>query len=147
MKNLLNPADRQEIISRINQLTPAHQGQWGKMDVAQMITHCQRPIELALKNPKPPRKLLGYILGPMAKKDVFGPTPFKKNGFTPPEFRVADQRDFLRNKEKLLTLIERYPVEMPQVSLLHPFFGAMPLDMWGEGMYKHLYYHLGQFGV
>lgn len=147
MKNLLNPSDRQEIVSRINQLTPGHKGQWGKMDVAQMLTHCQRPIELALTNPKAPRSFMGRILGPMAKKGVFGPVPFKKNGFTPPEFRVAEPRVFEESKEKLLKLIDRYPQEMPKVDLVHPFFGAMPLDQWGEGMYKHLDYHLGQFGV
>jgi hypothetical protein len=68
MKDLLNPADRGEIISRINRLTPEHKGLWGTMDVSQMLAHCQRPIELALKSPKPPRKFIGYILGPLAKK-------------------------------------------------------------------------------
>src|SRR5262249_39164882 len=121
--------------------------QWGKMDVAQMLTHCQRPLELALTNPKPPRKLIGYILGPMSKTSVFGPKPFERNGFTPPEFRVADQRVFQQSKEGLLKLIDRFPQEMPKVGLVHPFFGAMPLEMWGQGLHKHLDYHLGQFGV
>lgn len=147
MKNLLNNADRQEVLERINKLSPAAQAQWGQMDVGQMLAHCQRPLELALKNPKPGRSLMGRIFGPMAKEGVFGATPFKKNGFTPPEFKINTAEDFDANKAKLLALIERFAAEMPGVSLVHPFFGPMPLNQWGEGMYKHLDYHLGQFGA
>ena len=78
MKNLLNASDRQAIVSRIARLTHTTKGLWGTMSVAQMLTHCQRPIELALTRPKPGRKLLGYILGPMASKNVFGPKPYKR---------------------------------------------------------------------
>jgi hypothetical protein len=147
MKNLLDLAYRQEIIARINTLTPATQGQWGKMDVSQMLAHCQRPLELAYRDPKPSRTLMGRIVGPMAKKEVFGDRPFKKNGYTPPQFKVTEPQDFSPNKEKLIALIERFPIEMSGVSLAHPFFGPMPLEQWGEGSYKHLDYHMGQFGV
>ncbi len=147
MKNLLTPSDRQEIISRINALTSDHKGQWGQMDAGQMLAHLQKPLELALADPKPPRSLMGRIFGPMTKEGVFGPKLFKKNGYTPPEFKITDAQDFKTNKEKLLTLIERFPKEMPKVGLVHPFFGSMPLDQWGEGLYKHLDYHLGQFGA
>jgi hypothetical protein len=147
MKSLLNQSDRQELISRIHALTPGHQGLWGTMDVAQMLTHCQKPLELALTNPKPPRSLMGRILGPLAKNDVFGPKPYKKNGYTPPEFKITSPQEFKLNKEKLLGLIDRYPKEMPTVSLVHPFFRPLTLDQWAQGQYKHLDYHLGQFGV
>ena len=147
MKNLLTPSDRQEIISRINALTSDHKGQWGQMDAGQMLAHLQKPLELALADPKPPRSLMGRIFGPMTKEGVFGPKLFKKNGYTPPEFKITDAQDFKTNKEKLLALIERFPKEMPKVGLVHPFFGSMPLDQWGEGLYKHLDYHLGQFGA
>jgi hypothetical protein len=147
MKNLLNQTDRQEIISRVHTLSPDSKGQWGKMDVGQMLAHLQKPLELALLNPKPPRVLLGRILGPMAKPSVFGPKPYKRDGYTPPPFKITDAQEFEPNKKKLLDLIDRYPKEMPNVSLAHPFFGPMPLEQWSEGAYKHLDYHLGQFGV
>ena len=147
MKSLLNQSDRQEIISRIRALTSDHQAQWGVMDVSQMLAHCQRPLELALRATKPPRTLMGRIIGPMAKKEVFGDRPFKRNGYTPPQFKVTDAQEFKPNRDKLIALIERFPTEMPKVSLAHPFFGPMPLEQWGEGAYKHLDYHLGQFGA
>jgi hypothetical protein len=147
MKSLLNPTDRQEIINRINTLTPKHTGKWGKMDVGQMLAHCQKPLEIALTDPKPSRVLLGRIIGPFAKEGVFGPKPYKRDGYTPPPFKITTPQEFQPNKEKLLALIGRYPNEMPKVGLVHPFFGAMPLEQWVEGAYKHLDYHLGQFGA
>jgi hypothetical protein len=147
MKSHLNPTDRQEIINRINTLTPKHTGKWGKMDVGQMLAHCQKPLEIALTDPKPSRVLLGRIIGPFAKEGVFGPKPYKRDGYTPPPFKITTPQEFQPNKEKLLALIGRYPNEMPKVGLVHPFFGAMPLEQWGEGAYKHLDYHLGQFGA
>jgi hypothetical protein len=147
MKNLLNDNDRAEVTARVRALTADHKALWGQMDVAQMVTHCQRPIELALMNPKPARSLMGYLMGRLAKNDVFGPKPFKKGSFTPPQFKIVDPQDFHTNKEKLLQLIERFPKEMPNVGQVHPFFGPLTLTEWGQGQYKHLDHHLSQFGA
>jgi hypothetical protein len=147
MKNLLNQKDGQEIVDRIHTLTKSTQGRWGKMDVAQMLTHCQRPLELAFKNPKPARTLMGRIIGPLFRDDVFGPKPYKKNGYTLPPFKITGAQDFALNKEKLLALIEGFPTEMPKAGLVHSFFGPMPVEQWGKGAYKHLDYHLWQLGV
>ena len=37
VKNLFDATAKQEIIDRINKLTPQSERQWGKMDVAQML--------------------------------------------------------------------------------------------------------------
>ena len=147
MKSLLNPVDRQEVVSRINALTSDHKPQWGTMHAGQMLAHCQKPMELALSNPKSPRVFLGRIIAPLLKNSVFGPKPFEKGSYTPPEFRVSDKEEFKINKDKLLALIERYPKEMPNVGLVHPFFGPLTIEQWSEGQYKHLDHHLTQFGV
>ena len=47
VKNLFDTTVKQEIIDRINKLTPQSQRQWGKMDVAQMLAHCQMPLGVA----------------------------------------------------------------------------------------------------
>ena len=44
IKNLFDPSVKQEIIDRINKLTPQTQRQWGKMNVSQMLAHVQLPI-------------------------------------------------------------------------------------------------------
>ena len=48
VKNLFDPLVKQEIIERINKLTPQSQHLWGKMEVAQMLAHLQVPIGVGL---------------------------------------------------------------------------------------------------
>ena len=44
---MFDPAVKRDIIDRINKLTPQTQHKWGKMDVAQMLSHVQLPISCA----------------------------------------------------------------------------------------------------
>jgi hypothetical protein len=146
MKNLFHPETKEELITRLNKLTPETKGQWGKMDVAQMLAHCSKPLSLALLNPKPPRSFMGKLFGKSAKKGVMGPVPFKKNGYTPKEFRVTDPQIFEEQKKKILALIHQFTPENIS-DTTHPFFGKMEHEEWAQGNWKHLEYHLGQFGV
>lgn len=57
MKNLFHQEAAQEILQRIEKLTPESQALWGKMDVAQMLTHCGQVIKVPLQKitlAKPP---------------------------------------------------------------------------------------------
>jgi hypothetical protein len=146
MKNLFDASARQEIIDRINKLTPDSKPQWGKMSVAQMLAHNILPMELALQNPKPPRAFMGKLFGGMVKKKILSPEPFRKNGFTPKEFRIDSPQDFNSKKEKILDAINRFQ-RGAITDMVHPFFGHMTEDQWGELQYKHLDHHLQQFGV
>lgn len=146
MKNLFDDAARQEIIERINKLTPESKAQWGKMNVSQMLSHNILPMELALQNPKPPRVFMGKIFGGMVRKKILSPEPFKKNGFTPKEFRIDSPKEFNENKEKLLKLIDKFK-RGSITDTVHPFFGNMSEDDYGILQYKHLDHHLQQFGV
>ncbi|HXC05078.1 MAG TPA: hypothetical protein VNZ86_10035 [Bacteroidia bacterium] len=94
MKNLFNKQDKEEILQRIGKLTEATQPQWGKMSVGQMLKHCTLPLGMAMTNPKPKRSLMGKLMGGMFKGPVIGPTPFKKNGYTPKELKVETAEVF-----------------------------------------------------
>lgn len=146
MKNLFDDLPRQEIIDRINKLTSDSKAQWGKMNVSQMLHHNVLPMELALQNPKPPRVFMGKLFGGMVKKKILSPEPFKKNGFTPKEFKVVDEFDFNQQKENLLSIINKFQ-RGSITDTVHPFFGKMTEDNYGELQYKHLDHHLQQFGV
>jgi hypothetical protein len=146
MKNLFDSATREEILKRINSLNVQTKAQWGKMTVAQMLKHSTLPMAMALSNPKPARGLMGKIFGPLIKGAVIGPKPFKKNGFTPKEFRVDTQEMFDTQKERLVEMINRFtPANVSDKN--HPMFGTLTDAEWGQSQYKHLDHHLTQFGV
>jgi hypothetical protein len=146
MKNLFNPQDKQEILQRIGKLNETTQPQWGKMSVAQMLKHCTLPLGIAMANPKPARSLFGRLFGGMIKGPVIGPTPFKKNGYTPKIFKVDTLEVFNEQKNKLVGMLEKFNAASVS-DKVHPFFGPLTEAEWGESQYKHLDHHLTQFGV
>lgn len=149
MESLFNATENQEFIARIGRLTPETTPQWGKMKVAQMLAHCQVPLRAAVGDVKFKRGLMSKLVGGLVKKRVLGPTPFKQNLPTDPNFIVRDERQFEPEKERLLELVQRFQQGGPEglTREAHPFFGKMTAAEWDRLMWKHLDHHLRQFGV
>ena len=147
LKNLFDPAVRQEIIERINKLSPQSQPQWGKMNVSQMLAHLQMPMGVAVGSHHLPRTLFGRIVGRFAKPILYNEKPFKRNLPTDPSFIMTNlEKDFEKEKLGIVIMINNFKEENI-VNELHPFFGKLTKEQWSKGMYKHLDHHLQQFGV
>jgi hypothetical protein len=148
MKNLFERSTVEEVQSRLAQLRPNSQRQWGSMNVAQAVAHCSLGIELSSGALRPPRKLVGRIIGPLIKPKVLGnDEPMRRN--TPTMIAVDDERDFNLERERLRGLIDRFAAAGPSGCTTHPhsFFGPLTPDEWATLMYKHLDHHLRQFGA
>ncbi|MCW3107663.1 MAG: hypothetical protein JWQ09_2169 [Segetibacter sp.] len=149
MKNLFQPEVLEEIKQRIDKLQPNSKRLWGKMEVAQMLAHCTAALEVAAGEKFPPRMFIGRILGPFVKPIFSNEKPLKKNTPTDKSFLVIDQRNFEKEKSRLLELISRFSTGGPEKVTTHPhsFLGKLTPGEWSTGMYKHLDHHLRQFGV
>lgn len=149
MKNLFEKPVYDEIITRINQLTPQSSRLWGKMDAGQMLAHCKEAFKVPLSDKRMPRMLLGLLVGWMIKSKLYNDSPWKKNLPTAPNFRITDARDFNKEKEELVALINTFHHGGPEKvgRFPHPMFGSFTPEQWGMSMYKHLDHHLQQFGV
>ena len=83
MKNLFDAARVEEVKQRIARLRPDSQRQWGKMNAPQTVAHCSRGLALALGDLRPPRVLLGRIMGSIIKPKVFrNDEPLRRNSPT-----------------------------------------------------------------
>ena len=147
MKNLFNAADADEILARIEELSPSTIRQWGKMDVAQMLTHCGNVLEMGIVIVKPKRQLIGRLIGGLFKSKYSDEQPFSKGSPTSSEAMVVDLRNFEVEKVRLIGLIKKFSKEKIVTAHPHPFFGKLEPAQWSRGMYKHLDHHLRQFGV
>lgn len=149
MKNLFEKETADEVISRIDQLRPASQRQWGKMNVAQMMAHCSAALDMAAGRLNPPRMLIGRILGPLVRPIFTNEKPFSKNNPTEKRLIVVDQRDFAQEREQLKQKIQHFHEGGEAGCTRHPhaFFGPLSPQAWSRGMYKHMDHHLRQFGV
>lgn len=146
VKNLFDPAVKQDIIARINKLTPQSKAQWGKMNAGQMLAHCQVPIGVGLGTNKISRSFIGRIFGPFAKKMLYNDKPFKRHLPTDRTFVMKDEKNFEKEKQGLINVVNNFS-ENNIVGQPHPFFGKLTKEQWSKGTWKHLDHHLQQFGV
>ena len=149
MKTLFSNADLDEILRRLDGLKPGANRQWWKMDVAQMLAHCSAAMEVAAGQAFPPRLFIGRILGPLFKKSFVGEKEFGKNSPTDPSYVVTDQRNFDREKSRLVAVVRQFGEggEAKCTTHPHPFFGNLTPREWSIAMYKHLDHHLRQYGA
>ncbi|HMT27658.1 MAG TPA: DUF1569 domain-containing protein [Bacteroidia bacterium] len=145
-QDLIKPEVKASIIARINKLSPQSVALWGKMNVAQMMTHCQAQLRVAVGDEKLNHSIMGMLFGNWARKKLLEDKPFSKNLPTAPSFIVKNQPDFEEAKNKLIGLITRFN-ENSITKNPHPFFGKMTIEEWSTGTWKHLDHHLKQFGV
>lgn len=149
MKSLFDSQTTTEILTRIDQLNEASEGQWGKMEIGQMLYHCQFPLRLALgkykmKKPNPLMKLLFKSF----KKSMYDDKQWKPNLPTAKGFKVMDKKDFEAEREELIALINEFHLKKDKIAWEpHPAFGTFTHDQWGQMQFKHLDHHLRQFGV
>ncbi len=149
MNDLFKSVTALTVKSRIEALQPDSKALWGKMNVAQMLSHLQVPLQGALGEVKLKRTLIGYLFGGIAKKQMVNEKPFKQNLPTDPAFIRKDDRDFYLEKSKLLDGIDKFVAVGPKGLSRepHPFFGKLSPEEWSVLMWKHIDHHLRQFGV
>ena len=149
MKSIFNASDNQEIINRIESLSPESKALWGKMTVDQMLSHCIAPIDIAFGNSSFKANFLMRLLGKMVKGKMLKQDVFNKNSPTAPSFIRSDKYDFEATKKELIGKIKQFEKEGHAVikNQKHPFFGTMTYDEWDHLHYMHLNHHLQQFGV
>jgi hypothetical protein len=139
-----------EIIDRINKLTPESQPIWGKMNVAQMLAHNNVAFDITSgKIPASYNFLMRWMLKTFVKPTVVGDKPYGKNGRTAPVFIVADERDFTAEKAKLVKNFKRFNAEGSSAyeGKVSASFGKLTSQEWSNQYWKHLDHHLRQFGV
>ena len=147
VKNLFDPAVKQEIIERINKLTPQTKQLWGKMNVSQMLAHVQMPIRIAYGTHRPKGSFILRVIGPLFKSKLWDKVPYKHSLPTDPTFVMTGiEKDFEKEKDAILELIHKFTNESIAGDR-HPVFGKLTKENWSKATWKHLDHHLQQFGV
>ena len=149
METLFQLTAAGEILNRLEKLQPDAKPLWGKMNVSQMLAHCQVPLQASLGEKQLKRTFMGLLFGKIGKKQVLKPEPFKKNLPTDPRFVIKNTPDFTTEKQQLSSLIQKFSITNSEevAARPHPFFGKMTSDEWGWLQWKHLDHHLRQFGA
>ena len=150
MKSLFDSDTHHEVLQRIEKLDAQKQPLWGKMTVAEMLNHSQRPLKVAngrmtiTERPNPLKKAILRFF----KSQMYNDKPWKQNIPTLQDFKVVNAEEFDKEKEQLISYVNEFQkkdlnLHWPE----HPFFGKFTTAQWGKMQYKHLDHHLRQFGV
>ncbi|MEQ1733907.1 MAG: DUF1569 domain-containing protein [Bacteroidia bacterium] len=149
MKNIFDQSVSNEVIARINTLTPTTPAKWGKMTAPQMLAHCNVTYELVYDSIHPkPSFFMKFIMKTMVKKTVVNDVPYPKNGRTGDMFIITGDKDFSAEKTRLINYINK--AQQDGASFFEgkesDGFGKLTAQEWNNLFYKHLDHHLTQFG-
>jgi hypothetical protein len=151
LPNVFTKEVSEEIVNRINKLTPETKGLWGKMSVSQMLAHCAVTYEYEYEPTKykAPGGFMKFILKLVLKPIVVNEKPYKKNSGTGSDFLVKDDKNFAAEKERLIGFVRK----TQELGAKHfdgktsHSFGPLTSTEYNNMFYKHLNHHLSQFGV
>jgi hypothetical protein len=150
LPNIFDKKVSDEVIGRINKLTPETQPKWGKMTVGQMLAHCCVTYEMIFDNKhKAPGGFARMLLKLFVKDVVVSEKPYKRNSRTAPAFLMTTEKEFNTEKKRLVDYIKKTE-EMGSDYFVHKeslSFGKLTKEEWNNMFYKHLDHHLSQFGV
>lgn len=150
MNNLFKESDVQTIIERLEKLTPTSKRGWGKMNVAEMLAHCNVSLETAMGFNFPKRKFIGRIIGKLLKLKFLDKKPMVKNSLTEKDYvTIAAVYSFEKEKIKAIKLVHLFFKNGPEKCTNHPhsYFGKLTPNEWAILKWKHYDHHLRQFGV
>ncbi len=150
MKNLFHPGVKEEILARVDKLTPGAPAQWGKMNVNQGMRHMAMAFDIATgkldvtiaNKHSMPKWLLKFFLLNVKPPKEKAATFFEMNTID----RSINPTDFEEEKSNLKKAVEDFT---DATSLLpeNKIAGKFTRDDWGKLNYNHTDHHLRQFGV
>lgn len=151
IQNIFDKQVSEEIISRINRLSPDTKPQWGKMNAGQMLAHCNVTYRYTFEPEQfdKPNAFKKFLLRTFIKKIVTSEKPYQRSIRTAPEFIMTESKNVDAEKNMLIANIrkaqqlgESYFEGKENFS-----FGKMTAKEWNTMFYKHLDHHLAQFAV
>ena len=148
-KNLLVQEAADAISARVEKLNSRSLPLWGKMNVSEMLLHCNLCNRETLEGTNSGRKtsarqyvlrLFALYLLPKYLKGIKSDAANIAKG-------KAGATDLEQQKQECIELIKKFPLVNHPLTLSHHVFGNISTHQWGIAAYKHMDHHLRQFGV
>ena len=146
-RSIANASDRQQLIDRLERLTPDASPRWGRMTAPQMLAHLVDWMLMANGSLKtaPMNLILRY---PPIKQLAIYWLPFPKGVQTAPELLGRRPLEWSSECDELRRHLESFEsLALEGGWPEHPAFGSMTQGQWAVFAYRHMDHHLRQFGV
>lgn len=151
MRSIFDPARHEELLCRLNGLTPNSARRWGRMTPHQAVCHLADSFRAILGDRPLPPKRVGLKRRLMRFMAFTSPLPWPKGVATSAEVDAekggTPPVEFEGDVEELRSLMRRFVASDGRALAPHYAWGAMSRGEWGRYGYRHVDHHLRQFEV
>ena len=146
-RSLSNDQARQDLLDRLERLTPEARPLWGKMTAPQMLAHLVDWM-LMIRGDLRTVPIKTYVRYPPMKQFAIYWMPWPKGVPTARELLPGRPVNWGPERELLRQYMQSYPeLESRGSWPEHPAFGNMTTRAWGVLGYRHTDHHFRQFGI
>ena len=147
-RTIFDPRQRDDLLERLDRLTPDATAQWGTMTAHRMLCHLSDSLRVVLGE-APAAFKSGHLANPVARWLLAYVIPFPKGrAETAPEMLSTQPGDWdvdLASAREYLRTAARQGPDGKWAR--HPAFGDVSGALYGVFIHKHFDHHLRQFGV
>jgi DinB family protein len=146
-KSLSNALARQELLDRLERLTPEATPIWGTMTAPQMLAHLADWMRMAKGELEVTGRTHPFQYPPLKQLAIYW-LPFPKGVATSPELIGRSPLEWAIEREAVRRRVQSFEhVNLQALWPEHPVFGRMTPRAWAVFAYRHMDHHLRQFGI
>jgi hypothetical protein len=148
-KTVFDAEARASLLARMEGVPADRRPLWGKMDAPRMLCHVSDAVRVALGDIPATAKGKSAFANPLVRWLAIYVIPWPRGKMeTAAEMLSSTPTNRDADLAAFRALLDRIGArgaggEWPA----HPLFGRMPGKIWGDLTYRHIDYHLGQFGA
>lgn len=144
--SLMNADDKKVLLERLDRLRPDAKPAWGTLDAPRMLCHLGDSLRIALGEIRaaPRHSWFSRTVGKLVVVHTGLQPPHGKIQ-TAPEMLATKPSGWQADLDACKKLLAR--VGSGAASAEHPAFGPLTPNEWARLSWKHMSYHLQQFGV
>lgn len=152
MHTILNAADYEQMLARVNALQPDDRTLWGRMTASEALCHVTDVFRMALGEIAVSDRSNAFTRHVLKRLVLLGVPAPKGKIKTAPELDQASGKGtrpatFEQDKQRFHDVLAAFSQKNAAFSFTpHPQFGQLSKTEWGRLLFLHTHHHLTQFG-
>jgi hypothetical protein len=147
-RTIFDATSRQQLLDRVARLRPDSARRWGRMTPNEMMCHLEDSVRVATGE-APAKSRPSFMSNPVLRTLIIHYVPWPKGrAKTVPEMQATQPSEFEADRQRLQAWLSKAGERGAAARwATHPAFGKMSGRDYGVLIYRHVDYHLRQFGV
>lgn len=149
--HILDNSTYEDVIKRIENISPDTLAKWGKMTPAQMIKHTRLAMEVPMEKwALKPNWIVKFFWGKKIRESIINDEMYSHSLRTAPQFITdTEQLDFQTELNTWKSTLNEFVNwdDSNFEKFKHPIYGKLTPRQVRKAQWKHLHHHFNQFGI